>query len=53
MEMATETDDDEAEEGEEEGGREIGGENGLWLRKEFIEDVRWRIWGVQIGDHGR
>lgn len=55
MEMATETDDDdEAEEREGEGGKkEIGGENGLWLRKEFIEEVRWRIWGVQIGDHGR
>ena len=55
MEMATETDDDDDDENQEgeEGGKEIGGENGLWLRKEFIEEVRWRIWGVQIGDYGR
>lgn len=25
-------------------------ENGLWLRREFIEEIRWRIWGVQIGE---
>lgn len=30
-----------------------GGEgNGLWLRKEFIEEVRWKIWGVQVGKDG-
>lgn len=30
-----------------------GGEgNGLWLRKEFIEEVRWKIWGVQVGEDG-
>lgn len=23
--------------------------NGLWLRKEIIEDARWKIWGVQFG----
>lgn len=34
------------------GGVRKGGEgNGLWLRKEFIEEVRWKIWGVQVGDH--
>lgn len=24
--------------------------NGLWLRKGFIEEARWKIWGVQVGD---
>lgn len=22
-------------------------ENGLWLRREFIEEARWKVWGVQ------
>ncbi|KAJ5885273.1 hypothetical protein N7495_009783 [Penicillium taxi] len=26
--------------------------SGLWLRREFIEDLRWKIWGVQIKDEG-
>ncbi|KAL4953349.1 negative regulator of mitosis [Aspergillus filifer] len=29
-----------------------GGGGGLWLKKDFIEELRWKIWGVQIGDHG-
>ena len=24
--------------------------SGLWLRRDFIEDAKWQIWGVQIGD---
>jgi anaphase-promoting complex subunit 1 len=24
--------------------------SGLWLRRDFVEDARWQIWGVQIGD---
>lgn len=23
---------------------------GLWLRRDFVEEARWLIWGVQIGD---
>ena len=26
--------------------------DGLWLRKGFVEEARWRIWGVQVGDYG-
>ena len=29
-----------------------GGEGGLWLKKDYVEELRWKIWGVQIGDHG-
>ncbi|BCS22966.1 anaphase promoting complex subunit 1 [Aspergillus puulaauensis] len=25
---------------------------GLWLRKDYVEELRWKIWGVQTGDHG-
>ncbi|EDN03409.1 predicted protein [Histoplasma mississippiense (nom. inval.)] len=25
---------------------------GMWLRADIIEDVRWRVWGVQVGDNG-
>lgn len=35
-------------------GRESSEERGdgklMWLRKETIEEARWRIWGVQVGD---
>lgn len=33
------------------GGKGIatGEDNGLWLRREFIEEVRWRIWGGADG----
>lgn len=24
--------------------------SGLWLRRDFVEDAKWQIWGVQIGD---
>ncbi|PYH90565.1 20S cyclosome subunit [Aspergillus ellipticus CBS 707.79] len=24
---------------------------GLWLRRDHIEEMRWKIWGVQIGDY--
>ncbi|OXV11743.1 hypothetical protein Egran_00497 [Elaphomyces granulatus] len=30
----------------------VTGNGGLWLRKDFIEEARWKIWGVQIGDSG-
>ncbi|OJD27390.1 hypothetical protein ACJ73_01219 [Blastomyces percursus] len=23
---------------------------GMWLRTDIIEDARWRVWGVQVGD---
>ncbi|PGH00989.1 hypothetical protein AJ79_08053 [Helicocarpus griseus UAMH5409] len=23
---------------------------GMWLRNDIIEDARWRVWGVQVGD---
>ncbi|KAJ5886397.1 Negative regulator of mitosis [Penicillium subrubescens] len=26
--------------------------SGLWLRRDFIEEARWQIWGVQSEDHG-
>ena len=25
--------------------------NGLWLRRAFVEEMQWRIWGVQVGDY--
>ncbi|OOF90267.1 hypothetical protein ASPCADRAFT_212109, partial [Aspergillus carbonarius ITEM 5010] len=25
--------------------------DGLWLRRDYIEETRWKIWGVQIGDY--
>ncbi|KAL4786432.1 hypothetical protein BJX76DRAFT_355159 [Aspergillus varians] len=25
---------------------------GLWLRRDYVEELRWKIWGVQTGDHG-
>lgn len=40
----------------EEGGGGNGNDNGgklMWLRRETIEEARWRIWGVQVGDRGR
>ncbi|KAJ5463536.1 hypothetical protein N7475_008480 [Penicillium sp. IBT 31633x] len=24
--------------------------SGLWLRRDFIEDAKWQVWGVQVGD---
>ena len=27
-----------------------GNSAGMWLRKDIIEDARWKIWGVQVGD---
>ena len=27
--------------------------NGLWLRKDFIEEAKWKVWGVQMGDYNR
>ncbi|RAH83028.1 20S cyclosome subunit [Aspergillus japonicus CBS 114.51] len=27
-----------------------GSSDGLWLRRDYIEETRWKIWGVQIGD---
>ncbi|EGE78938.1 anaphase-promoting complex subunit 1 [Blastomyces dermatitidis ATCC 18188] len=24
---------------------------GMWLRTDIIEDARWRVWGVQVGDN--
>lgn len=26
--------------------------SGLWLRKDFIEEARWQVWGVQVEDQG-
>ncbi|KAJ5937426.1 hypothetical protein N7454_004726 [Penicillium verhagenii] len=26
--------------------------SGLWLRRDFIEEARWQVWGVQVGDQG-
>ncbi|KAJ5726425.1 uncharacterized protein N7483_007782 [Penicillium malachiteum] len=26
--------------------------SGLWLRRDFIEDARWQIWGVRVEDPG-
>ncbi|KAJ5114641.1 hypothetical protein NUU61_000400 [Penicillium alfredii] len=28
----------------------VAAASGLWLRRDFIEEARWQIWGVQIGD---
>ncbi|KAK2792422.1 Anaphase-promoting complex subunit 1 [Onygenales sp. PD_12] len=25
---------------------------GMWLRTDVVEDARWRVWGVQVGDNG-
>ncbi|TPX26567.1 Anaphase-promoting complex subunit 1 [Coccidioides immitis] len=27
-------------------------EKGLWLRKDVIEDIKWKIWAIQSGDEG-
>lgn len=24
--------------------------SGLWLRRDFLEEAKWQVWGVQIGD---
>jgi anaphase-promoting complex subunit 1 len=24
----------------------------LWLRRDFVEEARWQVWGVQIEDQG-
>jgi anaphase-promoting complex subunit 1 len=26
--------------------------SGLWLRRDFVEEARWQIWGVQSEDNG-
>ncbi|KAJ5632974.1 hypothetical protein N7490_009313 [Penicillium lividum] len=26
--------------------------SGLWLRKDFVEEARWQVWGVQVEDQG-
>lgn len=28
-----------------------GEDGGLWLKREFIEEVKWKVWGIQ-GDYG-
>ncbi|EDP53140.1 hypothetical protein KXV98_006243 [Aspergillus fumigatus] len=28
---------------------EIAASKGLWLRREFLEETRWKVWGVQMG----
>lgn len=30
-----------------------GDKNGLWLRRDFIEEARWKVWGIQMGDYDR
>lgn len=25
--------------------------DGLWLRRDFVEESRWKVWGVQTGDY--
>ncbi|KAL2815235.1 hypothetical protein BDW59DRAFT_16910 [Aspergillus cavernicola] len=25
--------------------------SGLWLRRDYIEEAKWRIWGIQTGDY--
>ncbi|KAL3264904.1 hypothetical protein ABHI18_000325 [Aspergillus niger] len=30
---------------------QVGASDGLWLRRDYIEEMRWKIWGVQIGDY--
>lgn len=37
------------------GGLQPSGQNetsGLWLRRDFVEEARWQIWGVQSDDTG-
>ncbi|KAJ5555529.1 hypothetical protein N7461_003999 [Penicillium sp. DV-2018c] len=29
---------------------EQGHPSGLWLRRDFIEEAKWQVWGVQVGD---
>lgn len=29
---------------------EVQQTTGLWLRRDFVEEAKWRVWGVQIGD---
>ncbi|KAJ5780931.1 Anaphase-promoting complex subunit 1 [Penicillium paradoxum] len=24
--------------------------SGLWLRRDFVDDAKWQVWGVQVGD---
>ncbi|KAL4922154.1 hypothetical protein BDW62DRAFT_173030 [Aspergillus aurantiobrunneus] len=26
--------------------------NGLWLRRDYVEELKWKIWGIQTGDYG-
>ncbi|KAE8414732.1 hypothetical protein BDV36DRAFT_238328 [Aspergillus pseudocaelatus] len=28
-----------------------GQSQGLWLRQDFVEEARWKVWGVQTGDY--
>ncbi|KAF7590802.1 Anaphase-promoting complex subunit 1 [Aspergillus hancockii] len=28
-----------------------GQSDGLWLRRDFVEEARWKVWGVQTGDY--
>ncbi|OJJ34252.1 hypothetical protein ASPWEDRAFT_113076 [Aspergillus wentii DTO 134E9] len=46
---AMEDQGDEEVEGEDMG--PTGPGNGLWLRRDFIEEARWKIWGIQAGDY--
>jgi anaphase-promoting complex subunit 1 len=37
------------------GGAQVQAQNqtsGLWLRRDFVEEARWQIWGVQSEDAG-
>ncbi|KAF7159870.1 hypothetical protein CNMCM6106_007296 [Aspergillus hiratsukae] len=31
------------------GDEEVASSKGLWLRRDFLEETRWKIWGVQMG----
>ncbi|RAL06764.1 anaphase promoting complex subunit 1 [Aspergillus homomorphus CBS 101889] len=42
--------DSKADDGLDEEGQS-GSCDGLWLRRDYIEETRWKIWGVQIGDY--
>ncbi|KAJ9283942.1 hypothetical protein DTO021C3_8477 [Paecilomyces variotii] len=40
----------ERHEGQDNNDEDPATRNGLWLRKDIIEDARWKIWGVQFSE---
>ncbi|GAB1196058.1 hypothetical protein APSETT444_005324 [Aspergillus pseudonomiae] len=43
--------EEEAETSDDAVPRISGQSQGLWLRQDFVEEARWKVWGVQTGDY--